>query len=140
LTPAAPTWDDIATFLTVDSWREISNHGGSRQRHVFYEKVLGDGRVLQTHVSHARQKTMSPGRFSSILRYDLEVSKDEFWECIRTGRPVDRPVAVDEGPVEREAWVVAVLVGDLHMSAAEIEALTPEQAKKIVNDYWSKPS
>jgi hypothetical protein len=26
------------------------------------------------------------------------------------------------------------------MSAAEIEALTPEQAQQIVNDHWSKPS
>jgi hypothetical protein len=83
---------------------------------------------------------MSPGRFSSILRHDLEVSKDDFWECIRTGQPVDRPVALDEAPVEHEAWVVAVLAGDLHMSAAEIEALTPEQAQQIVNDHWSKPS
>jgi hypothetical protein len=33
-----------------------------------------------------------------------------------------------------------VLAGDLHMSAAEIEALTPEQAQQIVNDHWSKPS
>jgi hypothetical protein len=139
LTPAAPTWDDLAAFLSADGWREISKHGGPRQRHVFYEKVLDDGRVLQTHVSHAGQKRMTPGRFGSILRYDLEVSKDEFWECIQTGRPVDRPVAVDEGPVEHEAWVVAVLERDLHMSAAEIEALTTEQAQQIVNDYWSKP-
>jgi hypothetical protein len=140
LTPTAPSWDDIVSFLTADGWREIPQHGGRRQRHVFYEKVLDDGRVLQTHVSHSGQKAISPGRFSSILRYDLETSKDDLWECIRTGRPVDRPVAVDEGPVEHEAWVVAVLAGDLHMSTADIEALTPEQAQKIVNDYWYRPS
>jgi hypothetical protein len=82
---------------------------------------------------------MSPGRFSSILRNQLEVSKAEFWESIRTGQPVDRPVRVDEAPVEHEAWVVGVLVGDLHMSAEEIEALTPEEALQIVGDYWSRP-
>ena len=133
MTPAAPTWDDVAAFLAADGWREIPKHGGSRQRHVFYEKVLDDGHVLQTHVSHSGQKTMSPGCFSSIIRHDLEVSKAEFWECIRTGQPVDRPASVEDAPVEHEAWVVAVLASDLHMSAAEIEALTPEEAQQIVN-------
>lgn len=139
MTPTAPTWDDVAAFLAADGWRKLPNRGGSRQRHVFYEKVLDDGRVLQTHVSHSGQKTMSPGRFSSILRHDLEVSKAAFWECTRTGRPVGRPMPVEDAPVEHEAWVVAVLAGDLHMSAAEIEALTPEEAQQIVNDYWSSP-
>ena len=72
--------------------------------------------------------------------HQLEVSKAEFWECIRTGQAVDRPVPVDDAPVEHEGWVVAVLVSDLHMSAEEIEALTPEEAQQIVNDYWSRPT
>ena len=139
MTPAAPTWDDIVAFLGSDGWREVPKHG-RRQRHVFYEKVLEEGRVLQTHVSHSGRKALSPGRFGSILRHDLEVSKEDFWECVRSGKPVERPVPVDEGPVEHEAWVVAVLAGDLHMSAREIEALTPEEAQQIVEDYWSKPS
>lgn len=95
MTPVAPTWGDIEAFLAADGWRQTPQHGGERQRHVFYEKVLEDGRVLQTHVSHSAQKSLSPGRFSNILRYQLEVSKDEFWDCIRTGKPVDRPVPVD---------------------------------------------
>jgi hypothetical protein len=81
---------------------------------------------------------MSPGLFGSILRNQLEVSKEEFWECVQTGRPVDRPVPLDEGPVEHEAWVVAVLTGDLHMSAEEIEALSSEEAQQLVHDYWSR--
>jgi hypothetical protein len=36
--------------------------------------------------------------------------------------------------------VLAVLVRDLHMSAEEIEALTPEEAQQLVNDYWSRPT
>ncbi len=139
MTPTAPTWDDVAAFLAADGWRELPNRGGSRLRHVFYEKVLQDGHVLQTHISHSGQRTMSPGRFSSILRHDLEVSKNDFWECVRTGQPVNRPVPAEEAPVEHDAGVVAVLVGELHMSTQEIEALTPEQARQTVNDYWSQP-
>ncbi len=67
------------------------------------------------------------------------MSKDEFWTCIRTETPVDRPVPVEDAPVEHEAWVVAVLTGDLHMTAEEIEKLTPDEAQRIVNEYWSRP-
>jgi hypothetical protein len=138
LTRVAPTWADIEAFLVADGWRQVP-HGGGRQRHVFYEKVLDDGRVLQTHVSHSAQKSLSPGRFSSMLRYQLEVSKDEFWRCLGTGTPVHRPVTVDEAPVEHEAWVIAVLVGELHLPPDEIAALTAEEAQRIVHDHWSRP-
>ena len=141
MTPAAPTWGDIADFLSADGWREIAGgeRGGSRRRHIFYEKILDDGRVLQTHISHSASKTMSPGRFSTILREDLEVSKDEFWTCVRTGEPVDRPVAVDEPEqAEHDAWVVAVLVGELHMPADEIASLTREQAEALVQEHWAR--
>ena len=86
---------------------------------MFYEKTLDDGRVLQTHLSHSGQETMSAGRFSGILRHQLEVSR--------------------EGPVEHEAWVVAVLVEELHMTPEDLEALSPEEAQRLVGDHWSKP-
>lgn len=141
MTPNAPTWDDVEAFLAADGWRRVPSRerGGKRQRHVFYEKVTEDGRLLQTHVSHSGRKTISPGRFAGILRYDLEVSKEEFWGCIRIGRPAQRPVTLDEGPVEHESWIVAVLAGELHMTADQIEALSRDEAKEILDDYWSRP-
>jgi hypothetical protein len=139
LTPAAPTWGDIETFLAADGWRRTAQHGGKRQRHIFYEKVLPDGRVLQTHVSHSAQKSLSPGRFSAVLRNQLEVSKAEFWSCLHTGEPVVRPVSVDEAPVEHDAWVVAVLAGELHLSPDDIARLTVEEARRIVHEHWSRP-
>lgn len=142
MTPSSPTWSDIRDFLDADGWREIEpgSPGGRRSRHLFYEKVLDDGRVLQTHVSHARQKTVSAGRFGAILRYQLEISREDFWECIRKREPVDRPVEVEVGPKEHEAWVVAVLVGELHLTPDELEALSAEEARKLVEEHWSKPS
>ncbi len=142
MTPSSPTWGDVRDFLDADGWRKIETgaRGGARSRHVFYEKVLDDGRVLQTHVSHAAQKSVSAGRFTSILGHQLEVSREDFWECIRTRKPVDRPVEVEEGPVEHEQWVVAVLVGELHLTPEEFEALSAEEARRLVEEHWSKPS
>ena len=74
-----------------------------------------------------------------ILREQLEVSRAEFWGAIRSGKPVDRPVAVDrEKAVEHEPWVIAVLVEELHMKPEEIEELTEQAAIERVHEYWSR--
>ena len=142
MTPTAPTWGDVEDFLDADGWRQVDRgeRGGGRSRHVFYEKTLDDGRVLQTHISHSRQKTLSPGRFSAVLRHQLEVSREQFWDCIRTQSAVDRPIELEEGPVEHEAWVVAVLVRELHMTAEQIAALSEEEAQRLVHEHWSRPT
>lgn len=141
MTPASPSWGDVAEFLAADRWRRIpaGERGGRRQSHVFFEKELPDGRMLQTHISHDRSSTISPGRFGMILREQLEVSRAEFWEAIRNGEPVDRPAAKDDDEaVEHEAWVIAVLVGELHMPAEEIEKLTEQDAIELVHEHWSR--
>jgi hypothetical protein len=140
VTPASPTWSDVESFLKADGWIRVtaSARGGRRQRHIFFEKELQDGRVLQTHISHDRAGTMSAGRFSLILREQLEVSREAFWQAVRTGEPVERPVDADDGGVvEHESWVMAVLVGKLHLSADEIEKLSREEAIRMVQDHWS---
>lgn len=141
MTQASPNWGDVEQFLAADGWRRIpaGERGGRRQCHIFFEKELADGRLLQTHISHDRSATISPGRFSAILRHQLEVSRSEFWEAIRAGQPVGRPVEMDEeAPVEHEAWVIAVLVGELHMTAEQIEGLSEAEAIKLVHEHWSR--
>jgi hypothetical protein len=141
MTPASPTWGDIETFLTADGWRQLAagQRGGRRQRHIFFEKLLDDGRLLQTHISHDRGATLSPGRFAAVLRDQLEVSKHEFWQAVETGHPVSRPASIDESDaLELPGWIVRVLAGDLHMSAADIAELTAEEAEQLVRDYWTQ--
>jgi hypothetical protein len=141
VTPTSPSWGDVERFLGADGWRQIppGERGGRRQSHIFFEKELPDGRLLQTHISHDRSSWIGPGRFSAILREQLEVSRAEFWEAIRSGEPVERPVEMaDEEVVEHEAWVIAVLVGELHLTTGEIEQLTEQAAIDLVHKYWSR--
>jgi hypothetical protein len=140
MTPTSPSCGDIERFLTADGRRQLpaGERGGRRQRHIFFEKLLDDGRLLQTHISHDRSATLSPGRFGDVLKYQLEVSKREFWQAIETGQPVSRPTTTDE-PKAREfpGWIVRVLNGDMHMSADEIDELTAEEAERLVREFWS---
>ena len=142
MTPTSPTGGDIRRFLIADGWREIpgSERGGSRSRHIFFEKPLDDGRVLSTHISHSDDKTFAAGRFGEMLRTQLEVSRAEFWECIRTQAPVNRPVPVDAAPVEHPAWVIQVLTRDLHMTSEQIAALSSEEAQGLATEHYSRPS
>lgn len=140
MTPTSPSWADVERFLGVDGWRQIpaGERGGHRQSHIFFEKELADGRILQTHISHDRSSTVSPGRFSTILREQLEVSRAEFWQSIQSGEPVERPVKTDDEAVEHEPWVIAVLVGELHMTPEGIEKLTERDAIDLVHKHWSR--
>ena len=80
-----PTWAQIESFCRIDGWREVR-----RSDHVFYEKVLAEGVVLRTHRSFSSRKTISPGRFKAILRYQLRVTEEQFWLALDTRSAVDR--------------------------------------------------
>jgi hypothetical protein len=141
VTSTSPTWADVERFLVADGWRQIpaGQRGGKRQRHIFFEKLLADGRILQTHISHDRSKAISPGRFATILREQLQISRAAFWEAIASGDPVERPIeADDEAPVEHEPWVIAVLAGELHMNPGEIEGLSETEAVDLVHNHWAR--
>lgn len=141
MTPNAPTWGEMEKFLQVDGWRRLpaSSRGGSSENHIFFEKLLDNGELLQTHISHSRRGAPSPGRFGVILRQQIKVSRAQFWEALSSGEPVPRPAPLDtEQRVEHEAWVLAVLTSELHMTAEQIEALDAEQAKQLVLDHWAR--
>ncbi len=128
------TWQDVEAFLAADLWI-----AGRKTGHDFYEKLLPNGELLRTHISRAGSKGMSPGRFRAILRNQLKVGEDDFWEAIRAGRPAARPSEVEEPPPQHAAWVVRVLVIELHLTPSEIQALSVEDALRMVNALRSRP-
>jgi predicted RNA binding protein YcfA (HicA-like mRNA interferase family) len=129
-----PTWAEVERFCSADGWREVRRSG-----HVFYEKVLPDGTVLRTHRSFASKKTMSPGRFKAILRTQLLVSEDDFWQAVEKDEPVERPSTPPETEVTLPAYVVRVLDRELHLSHEEIAALSEDEARRLVEGHWSRP-
>ena len=143
MTADAPTWGEMEKFLQADRWTRLppSSRGGSGQRHIFFEKLLDSGELLQTHISHSRRGGPSPGRFGVILREQLKVSRAEFWAALSSGKPVARPAPIEtEQHVEHEAWVIAVLTGELHMTAEQIEELDVEEAGQLILEHWSRPT
>jgi hypothetical protein len=128
-----PTWGDIDAFCKVDGW-----HEARITDHVFWEKILPGGELLQTRRSFAQGDEIGESLFRLILRRQLQVSRDEFWGAINSGKPVDRPVDPLEDAPTYAPWVVSGLLAKGYQEE-QINELEPEQAEKLLLRLWSEP-
>lgn len=124
---------ELEEFCRIDGWEQIRETD-----HVFWQKVLASGEVLQTHRSFSAGRTSSQNVFALILREQLQVGRDAFWKALRTGKPVDRPVPRDEAPPAYPGWVVHGLLGQ-GVTEAQIREWTPEKAQARLEELWATP-
>lgn len=69
-----PKFKDLKRYCERNGWVLIRNTD-----HWYFEKVLSDGTVLQTKVSHATHKEIPAHIWKLILRKQLCVTEEEFW-------------------------------------------------------------
>ena len=130
-----PTFDEIEAFLRIDGWSQDRSTG-----HEFYEKVLPNGETLRSHASFAGKKTMSPGRFKAILADQLKVAEAEFWEALRTKRPVTRPSPQPQpAPTSLPNWLKDALFNECGLSEEGMARLTEEEARELLTQHRSRP-
>lgn len=134
---SAPTWGDLVAFCKADKWEPPR-----QTKHAVYKKVLADGTALQTEASRGKDAdNIGAGHFHFILRVELQVSEDEFWEAIRTGEPASRPAHPARRPLppKPDAGLVFQLRKHLHLTDQEIGALSEDEAVELINEYYSRP-
>lgn len=131
----APTWGDLVAFCKADRWDQER-----ATKHAIYKKVLADGTALQTEVSPGKgADNIGAGLFHFILRVELKVSEDEFWQAIRSGEPASRPAHPAPPPVSRKpsAGLVFQLRKHLHLTDVEISRLSKDEAVEMLNEHFS---
>lgn len=69
-----PKFKDLKKYCEKNGWVMIRNTD-----HWYYEKVLPDGTVLQTKISHAIHKEIPKNVWRFILQKQLKISEEEFW-------------------------------------------------------------
>lgn len=69
-----PKFKDLKRYCERNGWVLIRN-----TNHWYFEKVLADGTVLQTKVSHATHKEIPATIWKMILRKQLKITEEEFW-------------------------------------------------------------
>lgn len=134
--PATRT--DHETFCAIEGWTERKRATGRRgTHHVNYELPLPDGRILYTRISHPVDRTdYGPSLWSHILRDQLEVTADEFWDCVSKhvlpGRTHGQPTgeAIPLG-------VIRTLTQEAHIPEAEVRAMTKAEAVARLMSFYT---
>lgn len=127
-----PTSDELLAFLKADGGWEPARE----TKHGFYEKTLGDGTLLSTHVSWGKKKTVSPDTFKLILASQLGVTEDEFWDTIRREKP-QRKATVLAKPKD-DPLTLALrreLMRRLHYTDEQMIGMTGSQAKRLLKEF-----
>ncbi len=125
--PATRT--DHETFCTTEGWVERTRANGKRgSHHVSYELPLPHGQILYTRVSHPVDRTdYGPSIWGHILRDQLQVSPEEFWDCVdnqvRPNRGQAQPVA-EAIPL----GIIRTLIQEAHISEVEVHSMTKTEA------------
>lgn len=137
-----PRFSDLRRFCEIDGWELLSRVRGGAGDHVRYRKVLRDGTILGTRVSHGRGGIADPGLWCRIWREQLGLeSEDDFWRALEAAEPVQRGSNRPARPEGRSlpAWVVAGLLR-AGVSEEDIRTLSPEGAERRLRDTWSRPA
>lgn len=72
-----PKFGDLKRYCDNNGWVLIRNTD-----HWYFEKVLANGNVLQTRVSHATHKEIPKFLWERILKKQLQITEKDFWKGI----------------------------------------------------------
>jgi hypothetical protein len=135
-----PTKADLKRFCGIDGWSETTEatrRGGATKKrgdHFRYRKILDDGTILRTRVSHGRGPAFDdPGMWSHVWRDQLGLeSEDQFWQALRTRQPVPRGHSEPTPPdaPAKELWLVEFLVHVTGIPEADVLAMDEDEAMK----------
>lgn len=129
-------------FCDIEGWAEVTNaRGGKVRHHLIYELSLADGQILRTRISRpANNDTYGPSLWSAILRDQLAVTEDEFWQCVGQGSKPPRPGGSPAPPAQSlPAGLAHQLISTLGLSEQAVAALSRDEAIALMTEHWSTP-
>lgn len=131
------TFGDLRTYVEHDGWDEEPSLVRGRRRsgdHRRYRKVLADGRVLRTKVSHATHDEIGRSLFSHILHDQLEIAEGRFWAVIAGTATVEDEPSAPSTPT-LPGWLVLRLVTTAGRSESVVAAMTLDEAQAAWDAY-----
>lgn len=133
------TREDHDDFCATEGWTLVRGATGKPvAHHRTYELALPDGRILRTRISRPVDRTQyRDSMWSHILRTQLQVTTDEFWDCV-TNKILpqrSRPAA----PPRKSLPLYLVDGLSRHgVPAQEISAMTEDEAKERLHQIWNE--
>ncbi|MGW7168645.1 cytotoxic translational repressor of toxin-antitoxin stability system [Streptomyces sp. NPDC054884] len=125
-------------FRVVERWERVRDaRARTGTHHVTYELMLHDGRVLRTRISHPVDRTVyGAAMWSHILRDQLDVTSDEFWNCVLRGVLPDRGAPAPHKEA-MPADLVYLLIHRVGLAESTVAAMSKEEAVARLQTYWT---
>jgi hypothetical protein len=130
---------DLQKFCRTEGWDLVRDaRGRAVLHHETYELTLLDGSQLRTRTSRPPNNTPFDARqWSCILRDQLQVTEAEFWACVEDQIRPDRG-APEPPPEGVPVSVLRQLQTKVGLDAAEIAAMTKDEAIARLNKFWTE--
>ena len=135
------TFGDLRQYVMNDRWTEEPNFARGSRRigdHRRYFRDLPDGTRLRTKVSHDEHAEIGEDLFHRILRDQLRVTGERFWEVVR-GRSGPETDVAEPSAEPIAGWLVTRLLFTVGLSEAEVAQMTAEEAHAAWLDYQTRP-
>lgn len=127
-----PTFRDLQTYLERDGgWEEIPNLTRGRRPvgdHRRYRKILSDGTVLRTKVSHALGDEIGQDLLGHIIRDQLRTTTDHFRDVL-AGRATDEAAPAGEQAEPIPGWLITRLIYTVGIPEVEVRRMSPAEAR-----------
>jgi len=135
----APTRTAHERFCKAEGWQVVRSAVGKRNtHHDTYELSLANGDVLRTRVSRpVNKQTYGPKLWAHILRDQLVVTEQEFWDCAERGIVPDRGGAPASEPRGVPTEILYQLKHRAGLPASEIATLSRSEAIERLNEFWA---
>ena len=134
------TFGDLKTFVERDGWTAEPNLARTRALtgdHRRYRKHLPDGSILRTKVPHSMRDEIGTDLFKHILRDQLRVTEDRFWDVVRRGA-TNVPEGVPPQAATIPGWLVQRLILTVGLREDEVRAMTVDEAHAAWRAYQSQ--
>jgi hypothetical protein len=135
-----PTNSELRKFVETEGWEDKDKQSGSKTGdHHRYLLRLETGEVLYTRVSHGSGGIDDPGLFAHILREQLRVTEQQFWDCVRRGVKPPRPGAAPPPPENRiDGRLAYNLVKKVGLTPEQLASMDQEQAVEAWHRYLTE--
>jgi hypothetical protein len=136
----APDRERHDDFCVFERWEIVHGSTGKPvKHHRTYELVIPSGEILRTRISKPVDRTTySASMWSAILRDQLKVTNDEFWDCVQNKVLPDRGgTTAESNPKALPLHLLNELIERVGMSPEEAIKLSLEQALARMNEYWT---
>ena len=72
-----PKFKDLKRYCDNNGWTLVRDTD-----HYYYEKMLADGTLLKTKVSHAIRKEIPKTLWERIVKHQIKTTEKQFWDSL----------------------------------------------------------